>query len=186
MMFGISRSSTNYMSKRQRTSIPTSHPTILLSSSWKPSVRLRLYQVVALLSSWDSSDLSVNKLNKARTAFSELCKTLSLSPSSWETKHIEEAVAVAFLVCPERLVWQGQGHPGPVCFLGEPLADCSEQGYFVAVLLKSSGKGLQCTLSLPVTDWVVTWSRINLPNKTAKLRSDSTFTEFRTAWLCVM
>ena len=38
--------------------------------TWKPSVRLRLYQVVALLSSWESSNLYVNKLNKARTAFS--------------------------------------------------------------------------------------------------------------------
>ena len=130
--------------------------------------------------------MSVNKLNKARTAFFELCKTLSLSPSSWETKHIEEAVAVAFLVCPERLVWQGQGHPGPACFLGEPLADCLEQGYFVAVLLKSSSKGLQCTLSLSVTDWVVRMSGVILFDRTAKFLSDSTFTEFRAACCLVL
>ena len=74
------------------------------------------------------------------------------------------------------MVWQGQGRPGPACFLGEPSVDCSEEGYFVAVLLRSSGKGLQCTVSLPDTDWVARKSGIILFGKSVKFLGDSTFT----------
>ena len=99
----------------------------------------------------------------------------------YRAKEIEEAAAVAFLACPERLIWNGQGRDGAGSFLGEPLVDCLAQGYFVAALLRSSFKGLLCTLSLPVTRWVVSQSKILLPERTAKLLSDSTFTEFRAA-----
>ena len=126
-------------------------------------------------------EVQVRNLDKAKRTFQQLKSKLSLTPSSPNhTATTEEVLALAFLSSPERLVWRGPKDSGPACFLGEPLVDFTEQGYFVAILLRSQKyRGLQCSLSVHATDWVFEQSGIRRFDKTAKLLSDSTFTAFR-------
>lgn len=130
----------------------------------------------------------VGRLHKARIQFTELAVTLHkarrpLTRSPWNASETEEAAAVAFLACPERLVWH-RGDQDPACFLGEKLVDCKEEDYSVGVLFRKSCKGLQCSLHLPFTEWVSHRAHIPKFSKTAKLLSDSTLFEFRVA--CIL
>ena len=77
-------------------------------------------------------DISHNRGNRAgladaRDEFADLRQKLEreeilLSPSSYGKEWVDEAVAVAMLIHPERLVWQSQ-EKGQPCFLGEPLVN---------------------------------------------------------------
>ena len=165
--------------------------------AWLPKHRFRLSEIVTAVSQTEDQELypnvstpcaEVGKLPKARRQFTELGDTLrkagmTLKASRLNIADQEAAVAVAFLACPERVVWH-RGDQDPACFLGEELVDCKEQGYSVGVLFKRSGKGLQCSLHLPCTDWVFRSANIKKLIRTFKFLSDSTVLEFRVA--CIM
>ena len=110
-------------------------------------MRLRLSDIVTAVSTRNKFNKEVGRLGKARLQFIELRNALkksgrTLTPTTWDTSDMEEAVAVAFLACPERLVWHREDQD-PACFLGEHLVDCMEQGCSVGVLFRKTGKGLQ-------------------------------------------
>ena len=159
--------------------------------TWPGKMRFSLSAIVAavsqphqILAHSDTKD-EVGRLHKARIQFTELCVAFQkagrpLIPSARNASHTDEAVAVAFLACPERLVWH-RGDEDPACFLGEKLVDCKEADYSVGVLFTKSRKGLQCSLHLPFTEWVSHRAHIQKFTRTAKLLSDSTVFEFRVA-----
>jgi len=156
--------------------------------TWPGKMRFRLSDIVTAVSTRSKVMSEIGRLSKARHQFIELRDALkkspmTLTPTTWNKSDMEEAVAVAFLECPERLVWQREDRD-PACFLGEPLVDCMEQGYSVGVLFRNTRKGLQCSLHLPCTDWVLQHAKIEVFTHTAKCLSDSTLFEFRVA--CIL
>jgi hypothetical protein len=116
------------------------------------------------------------RLQQCRALFFRLCKSLSLKPSKFHKHEVLEALAVSFLVCPERLVWN-RNQQG--AFLGVKLLNECKDEFFVVALMRNSYQGLQCLLSLPVTDWVLHESKVVKPKQTVKFITDSTFDGFR-------
>ena len=88
-------------------------------------------------------------------------------------------LAVAFLICPERLVCANREKQQQAAFLGEKLFDFPENGNHVVVLSGKTYKGLKCCLHLPCTDWVLANSGLQAPQFSAKVVSDSTLIGFR-------
>ena len=155
--------------------------------TWPWKKRFGFSQIVNAVAGTKFFDKDVGRLNIARAQFNDLCEKLRdakmpLRRSRHKTSDMEEAAAVAFLACPERLVWHRD--QDPACFLGEPLIDCVEQGYSVGVLFQKAGNRLQCSLHLPCTEWVFEHAKIKPFNQTAKVLSDSTVFEFRVA--CIL
>ena len=73
-------------------------------------------------------------------------------------------LAVAFLICPERLlVCANREKQQEAAFLGEVLVDFPENGNHVVVLFGQTYKGLKCCLHLPCTDWVLANSGLQEP-----------------------
>ena len=123
------------------------------------------------------------ELTDARDEFDDLRQKLNLSPSSYGKEWVDEAVAVAMLIHPERLVWQSQ-EKGQACFLGEPLVNPPDKdGEYVAVLFSKawnkSGLRLHCSMFLPCTEWVKQQTNLPKLSHTAKCLTDSTLGEFR-------
>jgi hypothetical protein len=112
---------------------------------------------------------------QSRDLFHRLCTSLSLRPSKFPRSDILEALAVSFLVCPERLIWN-RNQQGS--FLGAKLVNQCKSEYFVVALLCNRYQGLECLLSLPVTEWVLRESKLLKPTLTAKFITDSTFDGF--------
>ena len=130
----------------------------------------------------------VTRLHPAREAFRLIRKKHNLNRSSlWHNEQwLQEALAVAFLTNPERLVMM----PRP-CIMGRLLnhveknknAECP---YRVTLLVTSDPfrQTLDASLTLPVTPWVKARSNIQLPKdgyKTAKVIGDSTLAGFKNA-----
>ena len=78
----------------------------------------------------------LSSLPKARTAFAQMRTELRLVRSRLPEHEIQQRVAVSLLACPDRLVWRAPGEKSIASFLGEALIDFTEEGYFVALLMK--------------------------------------------------
>ena len=122
--------------------------------------------------------------DKISRVFHELVRGYTLKP--WDFNDVwrmtgprllNERLAVAFLVCPERLIWNRHGIAS---FLGATLDHSSNDEYFVGVLLsRRYRRRLQCNLAFPISDWVVDASGVTKPTRTANVNGDSTLAEFR-------
>ena len=120
------------------------------------------------------SMLKVTRLAKAQLLFNHVKRSFNLVRSRWKGQHIEEAMSVAFLVCPERLI-----APDMPCYMGDKFVDCTNDDYFTAVVFSNNYSGLQCVVHLIVTQWVLTQTRLQKWSKTCKVISDSTLDGFR-------
>ena len=98
-----------------------------------------------------SQELPTGRFLLARDLFQDLIYRLQLQPSTLNDSEIDENLAVAFLVAPERLVWADHLGSLPPAYLGHQISKCQIDGYFVAALLVKSSYDLVCTLALPCT-----------------------------------
>jgi len=123
----------------------------------------------------------IRRLHKAQVLFKHLENNLRLFPSRWCEKYQEEALALAFLSAPERLLWCDEVKGHGAAFLGEACAvtGVERSGCVVALLLHKEYHGISCSLALPVTPWVLEQSGLRVPTRTARIISDSTILSFR-------
>jgi hypothetical protein len=133
-------------------------------------------EVLACIAEERNIGKSLGRLKQARDHFQEIVFNLHLQKSTWPQEHMLEALAVSFLSCPERLIWniRGQGS-----FLGESLINSSRDEYFVAAAITRGFKGLVCQITLPWTPWVKEQSGIQEPFLVMSQIGDSTFADFR-------
>ena len=114
--------------------------------------------------------------DKVQALFKDLVAALSIAPSRDLFYGPDERLAIAFLVCPERLVWS---RDGLATFLGADLQHSSQAEYFVSIFVSSTFRGLRCNFSLPLSEWAVRQSGVARPTLTANYNGDSTLGEFR-------
>ena len=144
----------------------------------RKDVHFGLRDIIALVTGTRHYE-NVFRINKAKQLFYHLRRQLRLGPTVYPDG-CEERLAVAFLDAPERLLWCDQKGCHGACFLGEPVHNLPSSGYVVAVLLsKSPYTGISCAFYLPVTEWVIHTSALQLPLKTARVVGDSTLMCFR-------
>ena len=120
-------------------------------SRLKGDNQLDVFEVVKDLRS-PAKNRATRRDQQCKDLFRRLCNNLSLRSSTFAPDEVVESLAVSFLVCPERLVWNRDKRAS---FLGVNLVHQCKHEFFVVALLSNPSKGLQCHLSLPVTDWVV-------------------------------
>ena len=94
--------------------------------------------------------LPVPRYHAVRRLFDKLTDCLGVHySSSLCASEIEEYLAIAFLVVPERLVWADVAKSRPPSYLGYKITKCQTDGYFVAAILMKSPYDLVCLLALP-------------------------------------
>jgi hypothetical protein len=94
-------------------------------------------------------DLPAGRYYAVRRLFDKLTQCLDARPSSLCDSQIEEYLAIAFLLVPERLVWADVAKSRPPSYLGHKITKCQTDGYFVAAILLKTPYDLGCILSLP-------------------------------------
>jgi len=94
-------------------------------------------------------DLPAGRYYAVRRLFDKLTQCLDARPSSLCDSQIEEYLAIAFLLVPERLVWADVAKSRPPSYLGHKITKCQTDGYFVAAILLKTPYDLVCILSLP-------------------------------------
>jgi hypothetical protein len=114
--------------------------------------------------------------DKVQDVFFDLVGSLSLKPSVQSRSEHDERLAIAFLVCPERLVWTIDD---VASFLGARLIHSTPEYYVVGLLSNCRHRGLRCNFKLPLSDWVIRESGAVKPVQTVNFNGDSTFGEFR-------
>ena len=105
---------------------------------WKATSKFDVSTIVADVSSdryVQSGIDGVSKLIRARKIVQDLKWALRLDRFHKSEADILERLALAFLVCPERLVQSSSGKIEAAAFLEEALLDFAENGYDVVVLL---------------------------------------------------
>ena len=114
--------------------------------------------------------------DKVQALFKDLVAALSIAPSRDLFYGSDERLIIAFLVCPERLVWS---RDGIATFLGADLQHSSQAEYFISIFVSSTFRGLRCNFSLPLSEWAFPQSGVARPTLTANYNGDSTLGEFR-------
>ena len=94
-------------------------------------------------------DLPAGRYYAVRRLFDKLTQCLDARPSSLCDSQIEEYLAIAFLLVPERLVWADVAKSRLPSYLGHKITKCQTDGYFVAAILLKTPYDLVCILSLP-------------------------------------
>ena len=151
-------------------------------AQWKKrTMRFEVSEILDFMTNGKQSHVSITRLHRARDLFDQIREALDLRQSRLQSSELLESLSVAFLLTPERLVWASQLKQETACFLGEPLNGVEQDGYFVVALVVKGYRstGLEASLTLPCTQWVVDQSGIRLPTQSAKIISDSTFSPFR-------
>jgi len=154
---------------------------------WRDT-QFNIRDLVAMVSGRDAQGFvptalpGIKRLRKAQDVFEHLKDNLGLCPSHWDDNYLEEALALAFLSAPERLLWCDEVKGHGAAFLGEACAVTGmteKTGCVVALLLHKGYHGISCSLALPATRWVLDESGLIVPTLTARIIGDSTILSFR-------
>ena len=125
------------------------------AGQWEVNTVFDVPSIVALVSQDQSFGRNLPKVFRIRQVqqlFRDLKSRMWLRRFQMPVDSMLDRLAVAFLVCPERLVCANREKQEEAAFLGEKLLSFQDHGNHVVVLLRQTFTGLQCALHLPCTD----------------------------------